>query len=160
MSPNNQVTMLKFIKNLSMLASTHEALQNSNAIDILIELLKDSKKYPREREISNQILITMYNLCHHNKSRQEEAALSDIIPLLKDVVQQGGPLKEFALPLLCELAHSGKIARKMLWDARGLAFYTSMLSDRNWQVTALEAIFVWYVYPKLISHLVIFVAAR
>ncbi|KAF2662178.1 hypothetical protein K491DRAFT_585543 [Lophiostoma macrostomum CBS 122681] len=143
MSPNNQVTMLKFIKNLSMLASTHDALQNSNAIDILIELLKDSKKHPREREISNQILNTMYNLCHHNKSRQEEAALSDIIPSLKEVVQQGGPLKEFALPILCELAHSGKIARKMLWDARGLAFYTSMLSDRNWQVTALEAIFVW-----------------
>jgi hypothetical protein len=135
--------MLKFIKNLSMLSSTHEALQNSNAIDILIEFLKASKKNPLEREIANQILNTMYNLCRHNKSRQEEAALSDVIPLLKDVVQQGGPLKEFALPILCELAHSGKVARKMLWDAKGLAFYISMLSDRNWQVTALDAIFVW-----------------
>lgn len=144
MSPNHQVTMLKFIKNLSMLSSTHEALQNSNAIDILIELLKDSKNHPLEREISNQILNTMYNLCRHNKSRQEEAALSDVIPLLKGVVQQGGPLKEFALPILCELAHSGKVARKMLWDAKGLAFYIGMLSDRNWQVTALDAIFVWY----------------
>jgi len=143
MSPNHQVTMLKFIKNLSMLSSTHEALQNSNAIDILIELLKASKKNPLQREIANQILNTMYNLCRHNKSRQEEAALSDVIPLLKDVVQQGGPLKEFALPILCELAHSGKVARKMLWDAKGLAFYISMLSDRNWQVTALDAIFVW-----------------
>jgi hypothetical protein len=135
--------MLKFIKNLSMLSSTHEALQNSNAIDILIELLKASKKNPLQREIANQILNTMYNLCRHNKSRQEEAALSDVIPLLKEVVQQGGPLKEFALPILCELAHSGKVARKMLWDAKGLAFYISMLSDRNWQVTALDAIFVW-----------------
>lgn len=85
----------------------------------------------------------MYNLCRHNKSRQEEAALSDVIPLLKEVVQQGGPLKEFALPILCELAHSGKVARKMLWDAKGLGFYIGMLSDRNWQVTALDAIFVW-----------------
>lgn len=143
MKPTHQVTMLKFIKNLSMLSSTHEALQNSNAIDILIELLKASKKHPLEREIANQILNTMYNLCRHNKSRQEEAALSDVIPLLKDVVQQGGPLKEFALPILCELAHSGKVARKMLWDAKGLAFYIGMLSDRNWQVTALDAIFVW-----------------
>jgi hypothetical protein len=148
MSPNNQVTMLKFIKNLSMLSSTHEALQNSNAIDILIELLKSSKKHPLEREIANQILNTMYNLCRHNKSRQEEAALSDIIPLLKDVVQKGGPLKEFALPILCELAHSGKVARKMLWDAKGLGFYIGMLSDRNWQVTALDAIFVWYVFTR------------
>lgn len=56
MSPGNQITMLKFIKNLSMLSSTHESLQNSNAIDILIELLKSSKSHPNNREISNQIL--------------------------------------------------------------------------------------------------------
>ncbi|KAF2636016.1 hypothetical protein P280DRAFT_553352 [Massarina eburnea CBS 473.64] len=143
MSPVHQVTMLKFIKNLSMLSSTHEALQNSNAIDILIELLKDTRHQKNSREISNQVLNTMYNLCRHNKSRQEEAALSDVIPLLKEVVTDGGPLKEFALPILCELAHSGKVARKMLWQAHGLQFYITMLADRNWQVTALDAIFVW-----------------
>ncbi|KAF9738706.1 hypothetical protein PMIN06_009610 [Paraphaeosphaeria minitans] len=143
MLPVHQVTMLKFIKNLSMLSSTHEALQNSNAIDTLIELFRNTQHQLNHREISNQVLNTMYNLCRHNKSRQEEAALSDIIPLLKEVVNGGGPLKEFALPILCELAHSGKVARKMLWDAKGLQFYISMLSDRNWQVTALDAIFVW-----------------
>ncbi|KAF2018076.1 hypothetical protein BU24DRAFT_164640 [Aaosphaeria arxii CBS 175.79] len=143
MAPAHMVTMLKFIKNLSMLSSTHEALQNSNAIDLLVELLKSSKDQPLYREISNQILNTMYNLCRHNKSRQEEAALSDIIPILKDIVAKGGPLKEFALPILCELAHSGKVARKMLWDGKGLLFYISMLADRNWQVPALDAIFVW-----------------
>ncbi|CAI6338744.1 unnamed protein product [Periconia digitata] len=143
MSSLHQVTMLKFIKNLSMLSSTHEALQNSNAIDILIDLLKDTRHQKNSREISNQVLNTMYNLCRHNKSRQEEAALSDVIPLLKEVVTGGGPLKEFALPILCELAHSGKVARKMLWQAHGLQFYISMLADRNWQVTALDAIFVW-----------------
>ena len=162
MAPPHQITMLKFIKNLSSLSSTHEALQNSNAIDILIELLKvtrqsgsksssgrtgnDSKRMPPfQREISNQILNTMYNLCRHNKSRQEEAALSDIIPLLKDVVNDGGPLKEFALPVLLEMVNSGKVSRKMLWDAKGLAFYVSLLGDVNWAVTALDAIFVWYV---------------
>ncbi|UPX16894.1 Non-specific serine/threonine protein kinase [Ascochyta rabiei] len=160
MAPPHQITMLKFIKNLSSLSSTHEALQNSNAIDILIELLKatrqsgsktssnrsgnDSNRMPPfQREISNQILNTMYNLCRHNKSRQEEAALSDIIPLLKDVVNDGGPLKEFALPVLLEMVNSGKVSRKMLWDAKGLAFYVSLLGDVNWAVTALDAIFVW-----------------
>ncbi|KAI8934168.1 hypothetical protein NX059_008921 [Plenodomus lindquistii] len=161
MAPPHQITMLKFIKNLSSLSSTHEALQNSNAIDILIELLKSTRQKdaltrsqhrsasdptrlpPFHREISNQILNTMYNLCRHNKSRQEEAALSDIIPLLKEVVREGGPLKEFALPVLLEMVNSGKVARKMLWDAKGLAFYISLLSDRNWAVTALDAIFVW-----------------
>jgi hypothetical protein len=167
MTPPHQITMLKFIKNLSSLSSTHEALQNSNAIDILIELLKSTRQKdaitrnmnrsasdptrlpPFHREISNQILNTMYNLCRHNKSRQEEAALSDIIPLLKDVVREGGPLKEFALPVLLEMVNSGKVARKMLWDAKGLAFYVSLLGDRNWAVTALDAIFVWYVKISL-----------
>ena len=144
MSPTPQVTMLKFIKNLSMLSSTHEALQNSNAIDILIELLKTSRRNSLYREISNQILNTMYNLCRHNRSRQEEAALSDIIPELKDIVQNKGHiLKEFALPMLCDLAHSGKVTRKMLWDAKGLQIYIELLGDRNWQVNALDAIFVW-----------------
>lgn len=168
MSPPHQITMLKFIKNLSSLSSTHEALQNSNAIDILIELLKSTRQKdaisrnqqrstsdptrlpPFHREISNQILNTMYNLCRHNKSRQEEAALSDIIPLLKEVVRDGGPLKEFALPVLLEMVNSGKVARKMLWDAKGLAFYVSLLGDRNWAVTALDAIFLWYVFTLFI----------
>jgi len=174
MAPPHQITMLKFIKNLSSLSSTHEALQNSNAIDILIELLKSTRQKdamsrsqqrsasdparlpPFHREISNQILNTMYNLCRHNKSRQEEAALSDIIPLLKEVVREGGPLKEFALPVLLEMVNSGKVARKMLWDAKGLAFYVSLLGDRNWAVTALDAIFVWYVFNELMAmHLML-----
>ena len=143
MKPNHQITMLKFIKNLSTLSSTHEALQNSNAIDVLIELLRSSRKEPLFVEISNQILTTLFNLCHHNRIRQEEAALSDIIPILKEIVETARPLKEFALPLLCELAHSGKIARRKLWENRGLQFYINMLAERNWMVSALDAIFIW-----------------
>ncbi|KAF2204726.1 Pkinase-domain-containing protein [Delitschia confertaspora ATCC 74209] len=143
MSPPHQITMLKFIKNLSTLSATHEALQNSNAIDVLIELLKESRKQPLHVDISNQILTTMFNLCHHNRSRQEEAALSDIIPILKEIVLTARPLKEFALPLLCELAHSGKIARMKLWENRGLQFYISILKEHNWMVSALDAIFIW-----------------
>jgi len=143
MNPTHQITMLKFIKNLSTLSSTHEALQNSNAIDVLIELLKSSRKQPLFVDISNQILTTMFNLCHHNRMRQEEAALSDVIPILKEIVHTARPLKEFALPLLCELAHSGKMARMKLWENRGLQFYISMLAERNWMVSALDAIFIW-----------------
>jgi len=147
MLPAHQVTMLKFIKNLSMLSSTHEALQNSNAIDTLIELFKSTTNQKNHRDIANQVLPTMYNLCRHNKSRQEEAALSEVIPLLKETISpRYTHLKDFAMPILCELAHSGKVARKMLWDAKGLQFYIDMLADRNWQVTALDAIFVWCVH--------------
>ena len=143
MSPQHQITMLKFIKNLSMLATTLDALQNSNAIEVLTDLLGASMNAAHFREISNQVLNTMYNLCRLSKARQEDAALNGVIPLLQRIVQTERPLKEFALPILCDMAHSGKVGRKVLWQNKGLQFYVSLLADQYWAVTALDAIFVW-----------------
>jgi hypothetical protein len=143
MSPQHQITMLKFIKNLSMLATTLDALQNSNAIEVLTDLLNASMKVPHFREISNQVLNIMYNLCRLSKTRQEDAALNGVIPLLQRIVKTERPLKEFALPIMCDMAHSGKVGRKILWQNKGLQFYVSLLADQYWQVTALDAIFVW-----------------
>ncbi|KAH1581865.1 hypothetical protein KXX21_008462 [Aspergillus fumigatus] len=143
MTPAHQITMLKFIKNLSMLSTTLDSLQNSNAIDVLTDLLRSTIKRPHFREVSNQILNTIYNMCRLNKSRQEDAALNGIVPLLQKIVKTERPLKEFALPILCDMAHSGKVGRRELWRNRGLPFYISLLSDPYWQVTALDAIFTW-----------------
>lgn len=143
MSPAHQVTMLKFIKNLSMLATTLDALQNSNAIEVLTDLLNASMKMPHFRDVSNQVLNTMYNLCRLSKARQEDAALSGVIPLLQRIVKTERPLKEFALPILCDMAHSGKVGRKLLWQNKGLQFYVGLLADQYWAVTALDAIFIW-----------------
>lgn len=149
MSPQHQITMLKFIKNLSMLATTLDALQNSNAIEVLTDLLQSSLQANTRtptvyfRDISNQVLNTMYNLCRLSKERQEDAALSGVIPLLQRIVQTERPLKEFALPILCDMAHSGKVGRKVLWQCRGLGFYVGLLADQYWAVTALDAIFIW-----------------
>ncbi|KAI9671821.1 MAG: hypothetical protein M1831_003349 [Alyxoria varia] len=143
MSPNHQITMLKFIKNLSMLATTLDPLQNSNAIEVLTDLLSSNMKYPHFREISNQVLNIMFNLCRLSKTRQEDAALNGVIPLLQRIVKTERPLKEFALPILCDMAHSGKVGRKILWQNKGLDFYISLLADPYWQVTALDAIFIW-----------------
>lgn len=144
MAPAHQVTMLKFIKNLSMLSTTLDALHNSNAIDVLSELLSNNMNQAHFREMSNQILNTIYNLCRLSKRRQEDAALVGIIPILiKIVKQEKTPVKEFALPILCDMAHSTRAARRELWQNKGLAFYVSLLSDPYWQVTALDAIFTW-----------------
>ncbi|KAI5304485.1 hypothetical protein KEM56_006451 [Ascosphaera pollenicola] len=143
MSPPHQITMLKFVKNLSMLSTTLESLQNSNAIDVLTELLRSTMKGPHFREVSNQVLNTIYNMCRLSKSRQEDAALNGIVPLLQKIVKTERPLKEFALPILCDMAHSGKVGRRELWKNKGLDFYISLLSDPYWQVTALDAIFTW-----------------
>lgn len=143
MAPVHQITMLKFIKNLSMLSTTLDALHNSNAIDVLTELLSEGLDKPHFRELSNQILNTIYNLCRLSKRRQEDAALDGIIPILIKIVKQERPLKEFALPILCDMAHSSRAARRELWQNKGLNFYVSLLSDPYWQVTALDAIFTW-----------------
>ena len=145
MSPTHQITMLKFIKNLSMLSTTLDALQNSNVIEVLTDLLSSSMKEPHFREISNQVLNTMYNLCRLSKTRQEDAALNGLIPLLQRIVKTERPLKEFTLPILCDMASSGKVGRKILWQNKGLPFYISLMADPYWQVTAVDAIFIWYV---------------
>ncbi|KAL7623116.1 Protein kinase of the Mitotic Exit Network [Parahypoxylon ruwenzoriense] len=145
MTPAHQITMLKFIKNISMLSATLDALHSADAIDFLIELLSGSMKkgHPHFREISNQVLNTMFNLCRLSKDRQEYAAVNGIIPLLLKIMKTDRPPKEFALPILCDMAHSGSKGRRFLWQNKGLDFYVSLLADQYWQVTALDAIFVW-----------------
>ncbi|KAK3360025.1 hypothetical protein B0T25DRAFT_117866 [Lasiosphaeria hispida] len=157
MTPSHQITMLKFIKNLSMLSTTLEALHSADAIDFLIDVLSHSVKRGQRhfREISNQVLNTMFNLCRLSKERQEYAASNGIIPLLLKILKTDRPPKEFVLPILCDMAHSGSKGRRYLWQNSGLDFYVSLLADQYWQVTALDAIFVWLQEEtaKVESHL-------
>lgn len=157
MTPTHQITMLKFIKNLSSLPTTVEVLHSADAIDYLIDLLGHSlKKNMRHfREISNQVLNTMFNLCRLSKERQEYAAVHGIIPLLLKIMKIDRPPKEFALPILCDMAHSGSKGRRYLWQNKGLDFYVSLLADQYWQTTALDAILVWLQEEtaKVESHL-------
>lgn len=157
MTPVHQIAMLKFIKNLSSQQTTVEVLHSADAIDYLIDLLQHSLKKNQQhfREISNQVLSTMYNLCRLSKERQEYAAVHGIIPLLLKIMKTDRPPKEFALPILCDMAHSGSKGRRALWQNKGLDFYVSLLADQYWQTTALDAIFVWLQEEtaKVESHL-------
>ncbi|PQK13694.1 hypothetical protein BB8028_0004g06250 [Beauveria bassiana] len=145
MTPVHQITMLKFIKNLSMLSTTIETLHSADAIEFLIDLLSYGMKKGQVhfRDISNQVLNTLFNLCRLNKERQEDAAVGGIIPLLLRIMRTDRPPKEFVLPILCDMAHSGSKGRRYLWQNKGLEFYVSLLTDQYWQVTALDAILVW-----------------
>lgn len=95
--------------------------------------------------MSNHIFQTCYNLCRLNKGRQEEAAQAGIIPSLKRVFESGSPLKQFALPILCDLASAGKTCRSLLWQHDGLGLFLRLLDDPYFQVSALESILSWYV---------------
>ncbi|SPQ21983.1 4c1c0749-3f0d-4a55-94ab-df64d9edd449 [Thermothielavioides terrestris] len=157
MTPSHQITMLKFIKNMSMCSTVLDALHSADAIDFLIDVLSHSMKKGQKnfREISNQVLNTMFNLCRLSKERQEYAASNGIIPLLLKIMRTDRPPKEFVLPILCDMAHSGSKGRRYLWQNNGLDFYVSLLADQYWQVTALDAIFVWLQEEtaKVESHL-------
>uniref|UniRef100_V5GL20 Protein kinase n=1 Tax=Kalmanozyma brasiliensis (strain GHG001) TaxID=1365824 RepID=V5GL20_KALBG len=135
--------MLKIVKNLSMSPTILDEMQNANTIEILTNVLAQHHSGPHGTEMSNQVLNTMYNLCRLSKSRQEEAAQAGIIPQLLRVARTNSPLRQFALPILCDFAHAGKATRKMFWQHRGLHFYLKLLEDPYWQVSALESILVW-----------------
>ncbi|RIA87643.1 hypothetical protein C1645_274831 [Glomus cerebriforme] len=142
LSPILTVAMLKCIKNLSMNSNTLEALQNAGAIKVLTGIL-DVQIPPYVTEISNQVLNTMFNLCRINKSRQKAAANAGIIPHLKYFAYNKSPLKQFALPILCEMPHAGSDCRDLLWKHNILQLYLDLMTDPFWQVNAIEAILVW-----------------
>lgn len=143
LDPESLTLMLKIVKNLSMSPAILDEMQNANTIEILTNILAKHHSGPHGTEMSNQVLNTMYNLCRLSKSRQEEAAQAGIIPQLLRVARTNSPLRQFALPILCDFAHAGKATRKMFWQHRGLHFYLKLLEDPYWQVSALESVLVW-----------------
>ncbi|KAG8995688.1 hypothetical protein FRB94_008863 [Tulasnella sp. JGI-2019a] len=143
LEPEHLVMMLKAVKHLSMNATMLDVLQNANAIEILVHILDEQSLGPHSAEISNHIFQTCFNLCRLNKLRQEEAAQAGIIPLLKRIIETNSPLKQFALPILCDLANAGKSCRTLLWQHDGLSLYLQLLSDPYFQVSAMESIHVW-----------------
>ncbi|KAI0718192.1 kinase-like protein [Cerioporus squamosus] len=143
LDPEYLVQMLKAVKHLSMNATILEVLQNANAIEILVKILDEQSSGPFGTEMSNHIFQTCYNLCRLNKSRQEEAAQAGIIPSLKRVIESSSPLKQFALPILCDLASAGKSCRILLWQHDGLSMYLRLLEDPYFQVSSLESILSW-----------------
>ena len=85
----------------------------------------------------------MYNMCKIDRDRQAEAAEAGIIPHLQHFIRTNSPLKQFALPIVCDMAHC-KPARPMLWKADGVDFYLELLKQSYWQVNALDGLNVWY----------------
>lgn len=143
LNTQHQLSVLKFIKNMSSLPEILPILQNANTIDYLTNVLSGATKKPVFKDYASQILHTMYNLCRLSQVRQEEAAQCGIIPALQEAVAGDLPLKEFALPILCDMALAGKICRKALWQNNGLDTYLGLTSDPYWQVKAYDAIFFW-----------------
>lgn len=147
------LTVLKCIRNLSMEPLTLERLDRAGSIPTLVHLLNvqdtdtDAAPSPlKQKEVENIALQSMYYLCRINRNRQTHAAQSGVIPSLMKVIKSASPLKQFALPILCDLAHASPVARSHLWTCNGVALFLELLEDKYWQVDAIKSISVWLVH--------------
>ncbi|RKO94828.1 dynein heavy chain and region D6 of dynein motor-domain-containing protein [Blyttiomyces helicus] len=122
--PRLQVSIVKAIKNVSMVAGTLHSLESANVIPMLCRILSHSDTPCFTR-------------------RQETAALAGAVPHLQRFVNIASPLKQFALPILCEMAHASNVCREILRQSDAMLSYMALLGDPYWQINALEAISVW-----------------
>lgn len=133
--------ILKCINHLSTDPNCLESLQRADAIKYLIPNL-DLHEEPLINQIHNEVLNALFNLCKINKRRQEQAAENGIIPHLMHFIVSDSPLKQYALPLLCDMAHASRNSREQLRAHGGLDVYLSLLDDELWSVTALDSLAV------------------
>eukprot|EP00003_Mantamonas_plastica_P025979 TRINITY_DN518_c1_g1_i1.p1 TRINITY_DN518_c1_g1~~TRINITY_DN518_c1_g1_i1.p1 ORF type:complete len:635 (-),score=238.30 TRINITY_DN518_c1_g1_i1:184-2088(-) len=142
---NSLLMLLKAVKYISMDAATLQKLQQFGIFETLIPLLDKTKQFEQgmATKMQNEILNALYNLCRIDKQRQELAAIAGIIPHLQQVINDNSPLKQFALPIFCDMAHASKAARTELWKNDGVQFYLELLTDDFWQLNALDALAVW-----------------
>ncbi|KAK6253059.1 hypothetical protein QUC31_014779 [Theobroma cacao] len=133
--------ILKCINHLSTDPNCLENLQRADAIKYLIPNL-ELKDGPLVSQIHHEVLNALFNLCKINKRRQEQAAENGIIPHLMNFIMSDSPLKQHALPLLCDMAHASRNSREQLRAHGGLDVYLSLLDDELWSVTALDSIAV------------------
>ncbi|XP_057773611.1 MAP3K epsilon protein kinase 1-like isoform X1 [Salvia miltiorrhiza] len=133
--------LLKCINHLSTDPHCLEHLQRADAIKYLIPNL-DLKEGSLVSQIHHEVLNALFNLCKINKRRQEQAAENGIIPHLMHFIMSDSPLRQYALPLLCDMAHASRNSREQLRAHGGLDVYLSLLEDNIWSVTSLDSIAV------------------
>ncbi|KAE8650910.1 MAP3K epsilon protein kinase 1 isoform X1 [Cucumis sativus] len=139
--PSILLKILKCINHLSTDPNCLENLQRADAIKYLIPNL-ELKEGSLVSQIHTEVLSALFNLCKINKRRQEYAAENGIIPHLMHFIISDSPLKQYALPLLCDMAHASRNSREQLRAHGGLDVYLSLLEDDLWSVTALDSIAV------------------
>lgn len=85
----------------------------------------------------------MYYLSTISPDRQEQAARAGLIPHLQRFIRINSQLKQFALPILFQLAKTSKKTRLELKKYNGVAFFLDLLEDSYWRQYALDAIALW-----------------
>lgn len=143
---------LKTIRHMSMEPSVVEQLSKAGAISTLVPLLREESELDvlseeesdrHSKEVRHFVLHTLFNLCRVNNVRREAAAMNGIIPPLQKLLEKQNSLQPLALPILCDLAHSGPMTRKILWRHDGVTMYINILKRNYWAMHALNSLSVW-----------------
>lgn len=74
-----------------------------------------------------------------------------IIPHLQRLISEESHLRQFALPIICDLAHTSAAARAELWKNNGVGLYINLLQEKYWQTFALNSLAVWY-FLRIDNH--------
>ena len=134
--------VLRAVGFLSGDAFALDALQRAGAVAALVALLSHTAS-GAPSEVESQTMLALYNLCKVSKVRQEQAASAGIVLPLMRLIANSSPLRQLAIPLLCDLVHAGQAARLALWRHDGLSFFLRLLELKYWQSTALNCVAVW-----------------
>ncbi|EFH60933.1 predicted protein [Arabidopsis lyrata subsp. lyrata] len=136
--------LLKILECTNHLSTDPNCLENLQRADAIKQLIPnlELKEGHLVYQIHHEVLSALFNLCKINKRRQEQAAENGIIPYLMLFVMSDSPLKQYALPLLCDMAHASRNSREQLRAHGGLDVYLSLLDDEYWSVIALDSIAV------------------
>ena len=131
---------LKSLCNLSMDSSTLDSLEAAGAIPLLLPYLRPSNPL----DCQQQTLLSMYYLTQIKASRQEQAGLNGIVPDLRRFIESDSPLKQFAYPILFQLAKTSRRVRVELKKQEMVSFYLHVVrSELYWRSAAIECLALW-----------------
>lgn len=131
--------LLKCLKNLSMEPSALDYLEKAGTMETLLPLLNG----PISERCKVHILPCIFNMCRINRRRQDLAASLGIVPHLKKVILEGSHLRQFALPIMFDLAHGSSATRSELWKNDCVTLYVDLLKENYWQTFALTSLTAW-----------------
>eukprot|EP00005_Dracoamoeba_jomungandri_P006994 CAMPEP_0174270978 /NCGR_PEP_ID=MMETSP0439-20130205/46360_1 /TAXON_ID=0 /ORGANISM="Stereomyxa ramosa, Strain Chinc5" /LENGTH=1143 /DNA_ID=CAMNT_0015360679 /DNA_START=77 /DNA_END=3508 /DNA_ORIENTATION=- len=138
-----QMKLLKVVKNLSMESRTLSLI--SPALGPLIRTLDQNSETSSASEYESVIIPCLFNLLRMDPKRQIQAAREGAIPHLQRFIQNNNPLKQFVLPIICQMAHRSQIRRE-LWKHSGVKFFLELIDQEiksTWPSTVLESLVSW-----------------
>ncbi|ANB13990.1 mitogen-activated protein kinase kinase kinase STE11 [Sugiyamaella lignohabitans] len=147
----DKLSILKFVKNISQEQSHLEPNQEVSIISLLVTILQqatDKASTAIKKDVLNQAVPALFNICRLNGSRQEKAAEFGLVPILTNIlqdtsIQSRDNVRQLALQMLCDMTHAGKLSREELNRNNCLELLLTYVPDPYWQRDIYDALGAW-----------------